>query len=193
SCRIFPTGEGSELKSMMSIPSLLIHLFGPLRVLVDAEPLPPLRTRSVEWLLALLVLRHDRTVERSWLAGTLWPDSQERQELRNLRNDLVSLRKALGCEGARIQSPTRDTLTLNLEGAEADVVRFDRAILAGDTEALREAVALYAGPLLEGCYEEWVTLERDSREQACLAALETLAERARERAEHAEAVRYLRQ
>jgi DNA-binding SARP family transcriptional activator len=39
--------------------------------------MPRLRSRSIEWLLALLVLRQDRAVDRSWLAGTLWPGSDE--------------------------------------------------------------------------------------------------------------------
>ena len=92
----------------MDRSALSIQLFGPLRVLIAGEPLPRLRTRSVEWLLALLVLRHGRAVDRSWLAGTLWPDSDEEQALHNLRNDLVHLRTALGSERARLQSPARE-------------------------------------------------------------------------------------
>src|SRR5438045_3266882 len=107
-------------------PPLAIQLFGLLRVTVRGEPLPRVRTRSVEWLLALLTLRHGRAVSRSWLAGTLWPDSEESQALANLRNDLMRLRQALGEASGRIQSPTRDTLTFDLEGAEVDVLHFDR-------------------------------------------------------------------
>src|SRR5882724_8071350 len=109
------------------------------------------RTRSVEWLLALLVLRPGRKVSRAWLAGTLWPDSEESQSLQNLRNALLSLRKALGPEAYRISSPTRDMLALNLGGADTDLLRFDEAIRSGGEEALREAVEVYSGPLLEGC------------------------------------------
>src|SRR5436190_1959377 len=100
---------------MITLP-LTICLFGPLHVFIQGEPMPRVRTRSVEWLLALLVLRSGRQVSRSWLAGTLWPDSEETQALQNLRNALLSLRKALGSEAGRIYSPTRDTLALNLEG-----------------------------------------------------------------------------
>ena len=102
----------------MTPPPLAIHLFGPLRVIVRGAPLPRLRTRSIEWLLALLTLRHGRAVDRSWLAGTLWPESSGRQTLANLRNDLVFLRRALGPEAVRLQSPVRDALMLDLEGAE---------------------------------------------------------------------------
>src|SRR5215470_11943203 len=134
----------------MSSPPLTIHLFGPLRVLVQGEPLPRVRTRSIEWLLALLVLRQGRAVDRSWLAGTLWPDSEENQALRNLREDLVRLREALGPESARVQSPTRSTLTLDLQDAEVDLVRFDSAVRSGDADSLRTALEAYSSPLLEG-------------------------------------------
>src|SRR5215467_14000070 len=134
----------------MPMKPLTIYLFGPMRVLVQGERMPPARARTVEWLLALLALRQGRAVDRAWLAGTLWPDSDEGQALRNLRNNLVHLRDALGAESVRLQSPTRSTLLFDLEGAEADVARFDRAIQTGGEAALREAVDAYAGPLLEG-------------------------------------------
>jgi len=121
----------------MSAPPLTIHLFGPFRVLVHGEPLPRVRTRSVEWLLALLALRHGRTVSRSWLAGTFWPESEESQALQNLRSNLMWLRQALGPEAQRIQSPSRDTLTFDLEGADIDIVRFERAMLSRAPYPLR--------------------------------------------------------
>jgi DNA-binding SARP family transcriptional activator len=169
-----------------------IQLFGALRVTVHGEPMPRVRTRSVEWLLALLTLRHARAVNRAWLAGTLWPESSGSQALENLRADLVRLRKALGPESDRLQSPGRDSLTLDLAGAAVDVLQFDAAIRAGDEEALRGAVELCTGPLLEGCVEEWAFTERTSRAEQYLTALETLADRAAARGEHSEAIRYLR-
>jgi DNA-binding SARP family transcriptional activator len=122
----------------MAVAPLAIHLFGPLRVTVRGEPLPRVRTRSVEWLLALLTLRHGRPVSRAWLAATLWPESEESRSLQNLRDDLMRLRQALGPEGARIQSPGRDQLTLDLAGAEVDVVR----IWSASTPASRPGTRL---------------------------------------------------
>jgi predicted ATPase/DNA-binding SARP family transcriptional activator len=177
----------------MTTAPLTIRLFGPMSVLIEGEPMPRVRARSAEWLLALLVLRHGRTAPRSWLAGTLWPDSQETQALQNLRHALLSLRKSLGSESERLQSPTRDTLTIDLEGAEVDVLRFDQAaMLQGKEEALKSAVAAYTGPLLEGCLEEWVFSERASREQTCLRALETLADAAEQRQDYGQALSWLR-
>src|SRR5437870_69482 len=91
----------------MALPPLTIHLFAPLRVTVRGEPMPRVRTRSVEWLLALLALRHGRAVNRAWLAGALRPESSGSRALKNLRDDLMYPRKALGPEGARLQSPAR--------------------------------------------------------------------------------------
>jgi predicted ATPase/DNA-binding SARP family transcriptional activator len=173
-------------------PPLTLSLFGALRVTVRGEPLPRVRTRSVEWLLALLALRHGRAVNRSWLAGTLWPESSGSRALQNLRNDLVELRKALGPESGRLQAPAPDSLTIDLAGAAVDVLQFDAAIQAGDEESLRVAVAVYTGPLLEECLEEWAFTERTTRAEQYLAALEALAERAEQRGDHGEAIRYLR-
>src|SRR5262245_46843855 len=64
--------------------ALTITLFGPMQVLTEGLPLPPLRSRKALWLLALLTLRHDRPVEREWLTGTLWPDVDQRQAFANL-------------------------------------------------------------------------------------------------------------
>jgi non-specific serine/threonine protein kinase len=174
------------------VASLVVTLFGPLAVLLHGAPLDRLRSRKVPWLLALLVLRQGREVERSWLATTLWPDSRESDAYYNLRRDLACLRRALGSEAARLHSPTAHTLCLDLTGAALDVVSFDAAIRRGDPPALERAVALYRGPLLEGCVEEWALQERRIREQAFLAALETLADQAHRRGDLGAAERYLR-
>jgi DNA-binding SARP family transcriptional activator len=169
-----------------------LRLFGPLDVRLSGEPLPRLRSRKGQWLLALLALRHDAEVSRTWLAGLLWPDSSETQALAGLRNSLMDLRRAMGPEGHRLESPSPSTLRLRLQAGEADVVAFDEALSRGDVSSLDRAVSLYRGPLLEGCVEEWVLQERLVREQAYLGALEQLAADAGERAEPGAGERYLR-
>jgi class 3 adenylate cyclase/DNA-binding SARP family transcriptional activator len=173
-------------------PPLAIHLFGPFEVRVDGVPLPRLRSRKGEWLLALLVLRPG-AVERTWLAGTLWPDSSEIHALASLRRTLTDLRQALGPEASRLRSPTPRTLDFDLAGMAVDVVGFDAAIARGDLPPLEKAVSLYRGPLLEECGEAWAFQERQAREQAYLRALETLAAHALAGGDPAAAERDLRQ
>jgi predicted ATPase/DNA-binding SARP family transcriptional activator len=158
--------------------ALSITLFGPMAVIVQGRPLPRLRSRRALWLLALLTLRANRPVEREWLAGTLWPDADQNQAFANLRVILSELRQALASAGGRLESPNRRSLRLNVTGAEVDVLAFDAAIKGGTTADLERAVALYRGPLLEGCLEEWAPQERIGREQDCLSALGKLAEAA---------------
>jgi DNA-binding SARP family transcriptional activator len=171
---------------------LSISLFGPFDVRVNGDPLPRLRSRKGYWLLALLVLRHDREVERSWLAGTLWPDDPEPQAFASLRNSLKDLRQALGSEARRLGSPTPRTLALDLEGVEVDLLAFDAAVASGDAASFEKAVARYRGPLLEGWVEEWVLPDRQAREEAFLAALERRAAQAKAANDPGGAAQWLR-
>src|SRR5262249_3562316 len=171
---------------------LRVRLFGPSEVRPLAQPLPRLRSRKGQWLLALLALRHGREVNRAWLAGTLWPDSAEAAAYASLRKSLKDLRRALGAEAARLRSPSPRTLTLDLEEADVDVIAFDAAITQGGEPARGRAAALSRGPLLEEWVEEWVRPERQAREAACLTALERLAAAALARSDPAAAEHSLR-
>ena len=168
---------------------LQLRLFGPFDARSGGRPLPPLRSRKGQWLLALLTLRGDREVAREWMAGTLWPDSDEAQSFSSLRRTLTDLRQALGPQACLLRTPTVHTLRLDLEGVNADVVEFDSAVVEGTEEAMQRAVDLYRGPFLEGCTEAWVVHERENRRQAHQTALEKLGATAiesgqPERAEH---------
>ncbi|MCW3096940.1 MAG: hypothetical protein JWL77_2558 [Chthonomonadaceae bacterium] len=169
--------------------SFQVRLLGGFEVRLGDGPLPPLRSRREQWLLALLVLRQDRDTARDWLAAALWPDNDAPQALFYLRKSLSNLRQALGTESARLLAPTPRTVRLNMTGAFADVVAFDRALEAAD---LQEAIALYRGPLLPDCLEEWAAAERIPREQAYLTALETLAAQFSAQGDPTAAVHWLR-
>src|SRR5579872_2051848 len=86
-----------------------IRLFGVFDVQIGGRPLPRLRTRKGQWLLALLVLRGDHPTEREWLAATLWPESTQNQAAANLRLSLTDLRQALGEQAGRLHAPTPHT------------------------------------------------------------------------------------
>ena len=171
---------------------LVMRLFGPFDMRVQGRPLPQLRSRKGYWLLALLVLRHGRQVERDWLAGTLWPESDQSQAYSSLRRTLTDLRQAMGAEAVRLCSPTPQTLCMDLTGATVDVLEFDAAVSAGDPTALQHVVDLYCGPLLEGCTESWALQERGTREQAHLGTLEALADQALTMRDYDAAIGYLR-
>src|SRR5262249_55490751 len=100
---------------------LTLKLFGVLTLQRDDVPLERSPTRKDYWLLALLALRADRETERSFLAGTLWPDVSEENALFYLRRSLTELRQVLGSDASRLLSPTPRTLRLHVGGMEVDV------------------------------------------------------------------------
>jgi non-specific serine/threonine protein kinase len=150
--------------------ALTIRLFGSFEAQLNGDSLPRTRTRKSQWLLALFVLRPQQALDRHWLAGQLWPDSLEAEAMANLRRSLTDLRRVLGDVAARLEAPTPGTLRWNAADANIDSREFDLAIARGDSTSLERAVALYRGPLLEGCPEEWVLPERNIREQAFIQA-----------------------
>jgi predicted ATPase/DNA-binding SARP family transcriptional activator len=171
---------------------LVIRLFGSFEALVHGHPLPRLRTRKGQWLLALLVLRPSEELERDWLAGCLWAESPHARALANLRSSLQDLRRAMGPAAFRLRSPTRTTLTFDLDGTQVDVLAFDADVVHDEPAALRRAITLYRGPLLERCAEEWAFQERRVREQAYLQALAGLAAHSRAGGDLSAAELYLR-
>jgi non-specific serine/threonine protein kinase len=174
----------------LSHAPLFVGLFGPPEFRVNGEPLPRLRTRKGHYILALLTLRHGREVDRGWLAGTLWPENDDRTALAYLRQALTDLRIALGDAAATcLLSPSPRTLRLN---ADSDLITFQERLKRGDTASLEQAVALYRGPLMEGWAEDWLLAERESCAQSYLNALETLAQEAIAAGENASALLYLR-
>jgi predicted ATPase/DNA-binding SARP family transcriptional activator len=172
---------------------LRVRLFGPITVEINGERLPALRSRRGLYLLALLTLRANREVSRLWLAGTLWPESSDSQGLENLKRSLTDLRKALGPAAELLQSPTKHTILLSLTPEQADVLAFDEALRQGSTESLAEALALYRAPLLEDCYELWVSAEQEPRHEAYFGAVERLATHKQEIGALAEVIPLLRE
>ena len=172
--------------------SFELHLLGPFEAHVDGQPLPRLRSRKGQWLLALLALHHRREIPRDWLLALLWPDNRETQAAVSLRQSLADLRRALGTQAWRLRSPTIRTLSLDLSGAEVDLLEFESAMTCADPASLELAVSLYRGPLLEGCLEEWIRRDRQRCEQAYLGALEKLSELAMQQGDYPSAVQRLR-
>lgn len=136
-------------------------------------------SRGAQRVLALLALRK-RTLKRSVVAGTLWPDaSQERAN--------TSLRAAL----CRLHNAARGAVRISAAdlglGADAAVDVDETAALARrllnpahepcESELGSEAIRALGAELLPDWYEEWVLPEAESWRQLRLRTLESLADR----------------
>lgn len=181
-----------ELPTDNRAPGLAIRCFGTFEVRIDGKRMERPRTQKGSRLLALLILHHDRDTERNSLARLFWSHCSAGRCRSNLKVALRNLRDCLGPAHDHRLPRSRVTLRIDLDGADVDLLAFDAAIRRGDANALREAVALYRGPLLEGWTEAWVVAERARREEQYLDALERLAEGARTGDDVATAIDYLR-
>jgi DNA-binding SARP family transcriptional activator len=164
-----------------------IRVLGELSLRLDGTPLPPLESARAESLLAYLLVHRGTRVPRQQLAFLLWPDSTERQARTNLRHVLHTLRRALPVLEEFVDVTAR-TLEWRADGRfRLDLGVFEAALERGDE---REAVAAYAGDLLEGSYDEWVLEERAALRGRYLDALDRLAARLESSGEHTAAIAY---
>jgi DNA-binding SARP family transcriptional activator len=89
----------------------------------------------------------------------------------------------------------------NASGAQVDVVELEHAfasvrttpgeqICEHEAEALKRVVPFYRGDLLEGCYEDWCTYERERLKAMYLSVLERLLGYCEKRGLHEEGFEY---
>jgi DNA-binding SARP family transcriptional activator len=170
----------------MGTAGLRARLLGPVDLRLGEHQLLSLDSARAESLLAYLLLHREAPQPRQRLAFLLWPDSTERQAQTNLRKVLHNLRRALPGADRLFEIGPR-TLRWRADAPLwLDVEHFERALAEGRPA---EAVEMYAGELLEGCYDEWLVGERERLAGLYLEALEGLAGQHERGQRWAEAIR----
>ena len=168
---------------------LEVALLGQLRVLSDGQPVRTLTPSRVQSLLAYLVLFHDRTTSRSRLAKILWPESTESQARTNLRKWLGELRERFPAANQYLDI-SGQRVGCRAVAFSLDVEEFESLVAEGSESALRQAVQLYRGDLLEDCSDEWLVPERERLLRLFLHATELLVEHLVARGAYADALSY---
>ena len=174
---------------------LRIHLFGPLRLLVDDAPwkfaAPP---KAAPLLAYLLLHRGEQPLAREALAFTLWPDDPEPGARANLRRHLHQLQRALPPAPADRPWLISEATTIQWNPAAdywLDVAEFER--LSQTEAATAEAAPLYTGDLLENVYDDWLFYERERLRDLYFAGLTSLVLQGRAARNYPEALAYARQ
>ncbi len=145
-------------------------------------------------LAAYLLLNHSEPVSRSVLAFTLWAEESETRALSELRRYVYLLNKTLPAraDGEPWIVATEDLLRWNGESElRFDVAEFERLCKTPDGYA--DAVALYAGDLLEGSYDDWVVAHRERLRSAYFGALTALIAKHRDARDFKRAADYASQ
>jgi DNA-binding SARP family transcriptional activator/predicted ATPase len=161
------------------MPRLTLALLGGFRARFASAPLT-LPTRKTQALLAFLSLAPGQAYPRDKLASMLWGDVPEAQARRSLRQSLFALRKAMTTAELPVLVTDGDTVGLNTETVDVDVVELEHCLVDGTPAALERAIALYQGELLEGLslqeapFEEWLLGERERLRERALEAMARL-------------------
>ncbi len=124
-------------------------------------------TRKTRALVAYLALQGARGQSREKLAELLWGNSAEEQARANLRQALSTLRKALNGDEVAYLVADGDQISLAGRDIDLDVAKFEWLVAEATPDALKRAVALYKGDLLDGfslkeeSFEAWARAERE--------------------------------
>jgi DNA-binding SARP family transcriptional activator len=164
---------------------LHIRLLGDFRLRYGQTVITSLDSPRLQSLLTFLVLHRDAPQSRQQVAYLLWPDSSERQARANLRGLLLRLRRALPAAHTFIQADTHQVQWQPGVPFRLDVVDFERYLAEAaeapgpaSTPALQQAVTIYKGDILPGCYDDWIIPFRERLREAYVARLLRLGESA---------------
>lgn len=165
-----------------------VTFFGRFWVEYDRQPLSGLESQKAQELFAYLLIYHDRPHFREKLATVLWENSAPSQAKGYLRQSLWQLQTALSAP-----DETEELLRVDSEWMQAnqaarlwlDVAQFEHAFASvkgvpgkaleqEQVSAVKEAVDLYQGDLLESWYQDWCLLERERLQNIYLALLDKL-------------------
>lgn len=169
---------------------LRIYLFGALHVVSDDTPDAIRLTHVTQGLLAYLLLNPSQPQPRDVLAEIFWGNYSQEQARNCLNTALWRLRKVLeqdlpGHHAYLITNSQGDVLFNQLSPHWLDLAEFQaqvgrvldrpaQAVTGADVEACCQALSLYTGDLLEGCYDEWAIRQRERTRLLYLAALSWL-------------------
>ncbi len=149
---------------------------------VDGRVITRFRTQKNAELLGYLAWHLQRAHAREELVELLWPESDLVRGRNRLSNALSSLRRQLeppGVPAGAVLQTDRAFVRLNPAVVATDVGEFEAALQSAASassqleraQLLAGAVELYRGPLLPGCYADWLAPEQHRLAELHLGAL----------------------
>lgn len=151
-------------------PQFRIELLGGFRFTVASAPIE--LQMPAKRLLATLAI-HQKPLQRSFVAGLLWPDVPDGRASGNLRSTVFRL----GEVRAVVEGRTLLSLHPDVQVDVAAVTRAARQVIAArdsmpPTDALDALAA--SGELLPDWYDDWLVVERERFNEVRLLALDCL-------------------
>lgn len=150
-------------------------------------------SRSTRHLLAFLAVKGQRGgVTRDQLAGTLWPDVDERRAHARLRTELWRLRVVLPhvVEVGSVGISLDQSVSVDFKESERIAVTIIQSgkSVCDNNYATDRLIRMLASDLLPGWYEDWMIMEAERWRQQRLHALEALARQLNSQGQYAAAL-----
>ncbi|MGV3719406.1 MAG: AfsR/SARP family transcriptional regulator [Actinomycetota bacterium] len=165
-------------------PLWRVELLGGLRAVAGSREVTRFQSRQTGYLLAYLAYFSHRAHPREELIEILWPECEPEMGRGRLNQAVYSLRRQLtvpGVSGSEVLQSDRETLRVSRAHCTTDVAELEAALSAAKEGSslerlgcLRNAMHLYRGELLPGCYGEWCLTERELLTERCIQALQQL-------------------
>jgi DNA-binding SARP family transcriptional activator len=171
-------GRSTEMDESAEPPAVSVALLGGFVFSIGGDAILGIST-GTQRLIAFLAVR-DRSVARSQVAGTLWPDATEEHAGSNLRSAV-----------SRLDEATRPAMNVTprdlglAEGVFVDVHQsqalahrlIDRDVESPEADIAAPAVQALTDDLLPGWYDDWAIIAADDWHQLRMHALEAIAAR----------------
>ncbi|HVF51730.1 MAG TPA: BTAD domain-containing putative transcriptional regulator [Pyrinomonadaceae bacterium] len=191
-----PAVAGSTLAAVVSVhpvADLTINMLGSVEIFRDpARPLAAdaWTTKRARDILCFITSRRHRRASKDTIIDTFWEDADFDAVEKNFHPTISHVRKALNSN-----QPLKQNFLLYRDGDyllnpdfsyRIDIEEFDRLVAEGETarrardaetyvQAYEQAITLYRGDFMQGCYDEWAAEQRSYYRGQYLRLLETLA------------------
>jgi DNA-binding SARP family transcriptional activator len=185
---------------------LRISLFGNFRVTNDSWQKEIKLTRTIQLLLAYMVLERNRLHSRDVLLDLFWSDYSPERARNCLNTALWRLRKVLEPlaedKGKYLVTSLTGEIGFNLKcDCWVDVAVFENVadqvlkepvdrISLEQVKKLEEVLALYIGDMLEGVYEDWALVAREHHRLLYIRSLDYLMHYYRYHAAYPTSIQY---
>src|SRR5437764_14137809 len=148
---------------------LQIDLLGDMQIRSGSGTLVAVGAKKSQALLAYLGVKPSQRISREKIAVLLWSSTGPDQARQSLRQTLSTLRKELAAVSPdeKILVEEGDLIGVDETLVDCDVAKFESLVAAATEAALREAIALYRGDLVEGFsineerFDKWLIAQRD--------------------------------
>lgn len=173
--------------------NLHIKLLGEFSLTAEGLSITGVNSERLQALLAFILLHRNTLQPRQQVAVHLWPDASDADAKANLRRRLHDLKQAIPHLERWLQIETKTVQWIHNADCWLDVATFETTITSSSIADLKQAVALYQGDLLPGCYDDWIVPYREQLRHQAIDGLDSLITKLTTEGDPRTAIRYAQQ